>query len=120
MSKQKTREWLDAKLGKKVLTIASIYTKDELADLIHQYTKEQMRGWVSADTEKPEGPMAVDGYGFIVGGYSHGDQSRWTDIFYDNEKDVWWYLGEDMERVDITGFTMTHWTRPALPPTEEA
>ncbi len=112
ITKEQIREWLE-KQNPSWLEIAS------KADIIHQYTQDP-RGWISVDTEKPEGPMAVDGYGFIVGGYSHDDQSRWTDIFYDNEKDVWWYWGEDMERVDITGFTMTHWTRPSLPPIEEA
>lgn len=116
MNKQKIREWLN---NIELDSLKHEVFFEEIVGFIHQYTQEQS-GWVSADTAKPEGLMAVDGYGFIVGGYSHGDYIRWTDVFYDNEKNVWWYWGEDMERVDITGFTMTHWTRPLLPPTEEA
>lgn len=117
MSKQKIEDWLVENTG--YFYDDNRITMDETIDIIHQYTQEQS-GWVSVDAAKPEGPIAVDGFGFIVGGYGHGDQSRWTDIFYDTEKDAWWYWGEDMERVDITGFTITHWARPSLPPAEEA
>jgi len=107
MSKQQIREWLENNCN-----------TENIVDIIDQYTKEQS-AWVSVDAEKPEGPMAVDGYGFIAGGYSHGDYIRWPDIFFDSKKDVWWYWNDNMERVDITGFTMTHWIRPSLPPAQE-
>lgn len=66
--------------------------------------------WVSRYVDLPEHNKCVDVWGYLVGGHHHGDETRYTDCFYDKENFKWWTWDVScFHKIYLDFMNVTHW-----------
>lgn len=119
ITKEQIKEWLSKNYPSIIGSVRmAIGEKKSFDEVIHDCIQDLCPKWVSVEDELPKHNVCVDVWASVIGGYSHGDEFRCENVFYDRENDYWWMHDQEegCERVILNFLSITHWMPLPEPP----